>query len=188
PSRGAFRRVDGMERAGRVQIWAGVAMLALCVVIGAVEVRTLVDVGAATGYVAGWVAVFVAYLAAVLVAAVRAGLAPGRGGAVLVARAVLAAAALVLRSPRRSGLVLILLVLAAALSALHLDLRGVVVVITASSVVVLASSLAVGPLVDRASPLAEALLTAALHAPRQAGSAGTRWSPRRDARGSGAPS
>lgn len=168
-----------MERAGRVQIWAGVAMLALCVVIGAVEVRTLVDVGAATGYVAGWVAVFVAYLAAVLVAAVRAGLAPGRGGAVLVAPAVLTAVTLALLSPSRSGLVLILLVLAAALSALHLDLRGVVVVITASSVVVLASSLAVGPLVDRASPLAEALLTAVLYALLQAGSAAMVWSQRR---------
>src|SRR5690606_25021174 len=122
---------------------------------------------------------FVAYLAAVLVAAVRAGLGPGRGGAVLVAPAVLTAVTLVLLSPSRSGLVLILLVLAAALSALHLDLRGVVVVISAISVVVLASSLAVGPLVDRASPLAEALLTAVLYALLQAGSAAMVWSQRR---------
>ncbi|KGM13119.1 sensor histidine kinase [Cellulomonas bogoriensis] len=171
-----------MERTGPAQVGAGIAMLGLCLVIGGVEGGSLVTGGVGTAYLAVWVVVFVTYLAATTYASVRRTPEGATGRWALVAPSVLAAGVLVLLSPNRGGLVLILVVVAAAMSALHLDLRGVAAVIAWNSVVVASSSAAVGPLVPDPNPPAEVALVTVLYALLQAGSAAMMWAQQRISR------
>lgn len=166
-----------MERNTRVQIWAGLAMLALCVLIGVVEGATVLRVGPA--WFLPWLAAFLVLLAALVVATVRSTPPTARGRLLLVAVPVLAAGVVVLLSPSRGGLSYILLVLTAAIAALHLDLRGLGAVIGWNSLVVIASNAALGPLVDTPNPAHEVVLAAFLYALLQAASAAMVWAQQR---------
>lgn len=167
-----------MERTNRVQVWAGVSMLVLCVLIGAVEGSAVLAVGS-WRYLVPWLAAFVGYLVAVVASATLTTPTTLRGRLVLVAAPVLLSNAVVLLSPSRGGLSLILLVLTAALAALHVDTRRLAAVIGWNTAVVVAAGTALGPLVDRPNPPAEALLMGVLYALLQAASAAMVWSQQR---------
>ncbi|TDE98847.1 two-component sensor histidine kinase [Occultella glacieicola] len=167
-----------MERTGRVQIWAGVSMLVLCVLVGVVEGATVLSAGSWLLF-AGWLVAFGTFLVGEIVLAVRP--LPATAGArlLLVAVPVLASTAVVLLSPNRGGLNLILLVLTAATAAIHLELRGIATVIGWNSAVVLAQGAALGPLVTEPNRPVDLLLTTLLYAVLQAASAAMMWSQRR---------
>ncbi len=167
-----------MERNTRVQIWAGLAMLVLCVLIGVVEGATVLRVGSWTWFTP-WLAAFLVFLVGLVVATARPTPPTARGRMLLVAAPVLSAAAIVLLSPSRGGLSYILLVLAAAIGALHLDLRGLVAVIGWNGAVVLASGAALGPLVDTPNRPLEVVLSGFLYTLLQAASAAMVWAQQR---------
>ncbi|WP_454083991.1 sensor histidine kinase [Georgenia sp. Marseille-Q6866] len=167
-----------MERTGRVQIWAGVSMLVLCVLIAVVEGAAVLAVGSWPSFVP-WLVVLLGYLAAIVVASARTTPATARGRLLLVAVPVLLSNAVVLLSPSRGGLSLILLVLTAAIASLHLDTRWIAGVVLWNSAVVLASAAGLGPLVDEAGRPVEVVLMTFLYALLQAASAAMVWSQRR---------
>lgn len=167
-----------MDRNIRVQVWAGLAMLVLCLLIGAVEGTTVLRAGSGAWFVP-WLGAFLAFLGGLVAATVRTTPATARGRLLLVAVPVLAAGVVVLLSPSRGGLSYILLVLTAAIAALHLDLRGLGAVIGWNSLVVLASNAALGPLADTPNPPLEVVLAAFLYALLQAASAAMVWAQRR---------
>ncbi len=167
-----------MERMNRVQIWAGVSMLVLCLLIGAVEGAVVLSV-AAWPYFLAWLVVFLGYLVGLVLVTSRGTPAPRHGRLLLVAAPVLCGSAIVLLSPSRGGLSYILLVLTAAAAALHLDLRRIIWVIGWNCAVVLASGAAFGPLIDEPNPPAELLLMGFLYALLQAASAAMVWSQQR---------
>ncbi|HLS74011.1 MAG TPA: histidine kinase [Actinomycetaceae bacterium] len=167
-----------MDRNIRVQVWAGLAMLALCVVIGVVEGAAVLRLGSWTWF-ALWVAAFLVFLVGVVLATVRTTPTTTAGSIGLVAVPVLAAGVIVLLSPSRGGLSYILLVLTAAIAAIHLDVRGIGGVIVWNSVVVLATTAALGPFVDRPAPLLEQFLMVFLYTLLQAASAAMIWAQQR---------
>jgi|SRR5690625_612080 len=167
-----------MDRNTRVQVWAGLAMLALCLLIGAVEGETVLRVGSGA-WLAPWCLAFLALLTGLVVATVRPTPPTARRRVLLVAAPAVAAGVVVLLSPSRGGLSYILLVLTAAIAALHLDLRGLAAVIGWNSLVVVASNAALGPLVDTPNPPHEVVLAAFLYALLQAASAAMVWAQRR---------
>src|SRR5690554_5805778 len=105
-----------MDRNTRVQIGAGIAMLALCVLIGAVEGSTVLQAGSWPWFLP-WLAAFVVFLVGVVVATARPTPPTARGRLLLVAAPVVSAGVVVLLSPSRGGLSYILLVLTAAIAA-----------------------------------------------------------------------
>jgi signal transduction histidine kinase len=167
-----------MERTNRVQIWAGVSMLVLCVLIGVVEAATVLSAGSMT-HLAAWLVAFGVFLVGEIVATVRRRPATAGARLLLVAIPVLASNGLVLLSPSRGGLSLILLVLTAATAALHLDIRGIAAVIGWNSAVVLAQGAALGPLVEGPNRPVDLLLTTILYTLLQAASAAMVWSQQR---------
>ncbi|MEE6280596.1 sensor histidine kinase [Georgenia sunbinii] len=167
-----------MERSSRVQIWAAVSMLVLCVLIGVVEGATILHTGS-WPYFVPWLAVFLTFLAGDVVATVRRPPTTSRGRLSIVAVPVLAASTIVLLSPNRGGLSLILLVLTAATAAMHLDFRGIAAVIGWNSAVILAAGAALGPLVEEPNPPVELLLATVLYGVLQAASAAMVWSQQR---------
>src|SRR5699024_2885373 len=167
-----------MERNTRVQIGAGIAMFALCVLIGAVEGSAVLQAGS-WRYFAPWLAAFLAFLVGVVVAAVRATPPSTRGRLLLVGVPVLGAGVIVVLSPSRGGLSYILLILTATIAAMHLDVRGILAFIGWNSAVVLATGAGIGPLVTEPNPLAELLLMTFLYGLLQAASAAMVWSQER---------
>ncbi|WP_163541597.1 sensor histidine kinase [Occultella kanbiaonis] len=167
-----------MERASRVQIWAGVSMLVLCVLIGVIEGVTVRSAGS-WPYFTLWLAAFAIFLVGTVVSAVRRPRSTAGARLLVVAVPVLASNAVVLLSPNRGGLSLILLVLAAGTAAVHLDIRGIAAVIGWNSAVVLAAGAALGPLVAEPNRPVDLLLTTFLYALLQAASAAMLWSQRR---------
>ncbi|WP_152188137.1 sensor histidine kinase [Georgenia satyanarayanai] len=167
-----------MERTGRVQVWAGVSMLVLCVVVGAVEGATVLAAGS-WAYLVPWLVAFVGYLVTLVLASARSTPATSRGRLLLVAPPVLLINVVVLLSPSRGGPALILLVLTAAIAALHLGARGIAGVIAWNSTVVLATGAALGPLVNTANRPVELLLMTVLYTLLQAATAAMVWSQRR---------
>lgn len=167
-----------MERTGRVLFMAGTAMLALALLIGAVEGIQVLDAGS-WAYFVPWLVAYVVCLGALVRASVVRR-PPTRGGVVLLlAPAVLATSALVLLSPNRNGMASILLVIVAATAALHLSPRAVSGVILAQSLVIAASAGGLGPLAPGGTHPVEVLLSVLLYGLLQAGSAGTVWSQER---------
>lgn len=164
-----------MERNGRVLLMAGVAMVALYVLIGAVDGTQVLQAGS-WGYFIPWL---VAYLVC-LVSLVRASTGQQRmtrsGLLWLLAPAVVSASVLVLLSPNRSGLSSIILVIVAATSALHLSPRAVSGVILGQSLVIGAAVAGLGPLTTGSVHPIETVLSVLLYGLLQAGSAGTVWS------------
>lgn len=167
-----------MERNSRVQIGAGVAMLALCVLIGVVEGGAVLQAASWSSFVP-WLAAFLVFLVGVVLATARRTPPTTRGRLLLLAAPVLSSGVVVLLSPSRGGLSYILLVLTAAIASMHLDVRGIGAVIGWNSAVVLAAGVGLGPLVDEPNPLVEVLLTTFLYALLQAASAAMVWSQQR---------
>ncbi len=167
-----------MERTGRVQVWAGVSMLVLCVLIAVVEGAAVLAVGSWPSFVP-WLIVLLGYLAAIVLASARTTPATARGRLLLVAVPVLLSNAVVLFSPSRGGLSLILLVLTAAIASLHLDTRWIAGVVLWNCAVVLAAAAGLGPLVDEPGRPVEVVLMTLLYALLQAASAAMVWSQRR---------
>ncbi|WP_017591918.1 sensor histidine kinase [Nocardiopsis potens] len=165
---------------GRTEMWAGIGMLAVCLLIGAVE-GSGVLAAAPWPYFAGWLAVFVACLAALVAAAVRPTPSSARARLLLLAPPVLTASAVVLLSPNRGGMGLILLVVGAALCAMHGGLRGTAAAIAWNSAVLAAAALGLGPLVEQAARPSEALVSVVLYGLLQAGTGAMVWSHRRAA-------
>lgn len=164
-----------MERAGRVQLWAGAAMLVLCLLIGGVEGWAVLEVGSWTALVP-WLAVYLGALTGMAFAALRSPPPTPRGRVLLVVGAVLPTSALVLLSPSEGGLVYILLVLGAALAAEHLGTRGIVAVVLWNAGVVVASGAGLGPLRDGPVSPRWLLVSVVLYTLLQAASAAMAWS------------
>lgn len=167
-----------MERSTRVQVWAGIAMLVLCLLIGAVEGATVLRAGS-WPWLVPWLVAFVLLLAGLVAGTVRPTPPTLSGRVLLVAAPVLCAGLLVLLSPSRGGLGHILLVLTVAVAALHLGPRGIAAVIGWNCVVVLAGGAALGPLVDTPNRPLEVVLNTVLYALLQAASAAMVWAHRR---------
>lgn len=167
-----------MERNTRVQIGAGIAMLVLCLLIGAVEGSAVLRVGS-WSYFAPWLAAFLVFLAGVVITTTRPTPPTAIGRLRLIAAPVLSAGVLVLLSPSRGGLSFILLVLSAAIAAMRLDVRGIGAVIGWNSVVVLATGAGLGPLAGDPNPPFEQFLMVFLYALLQAASAAMVWSQQR---------
>lgn len=167
-----------MERTDRVQLWAGTAMLALCLLIGVVEGRAVLD-ASSWPYAAGWLAAYLLFLVGGIATAWARTPADRLARAVLIGVPVLGAAAVVLASPQRSGLILIVLVLAAGLAALHATLRTMALIILGNSIVVAANAAALGPLGQTSGSMTDILLATLLYGLLQAGSATMIWSQKR---------
>ena len=167
-----------MERNTRVQIGAGIAMLLLCVVIGVVEGGAVLRVGS-WPYFAPWVTAFLVFLVGVVVATARTTPPTTIGRLRLMAAPVLSAGVVVILSPSRGGLSYILLVLTAAVAAMHLDVRGIGAVIGWNSAVVLVTGAGLGPLVGDPNPAFEQFVMVSLYALLQAASAAMVWSQQR---------
>ncbi|GAA1088303.1 sensor histidine kinase [Nocardiopsis composta] len=165
---------------GRVEMWAGISMLVVCLLIGAVEGAGVLA-AATWPYFAAWLAVFGACLAALMVAAVRATPSSAAGRLLLLAPPVLTASAAVLLSPNRGGMGLILLVVCAALCALRGGLRGMAAVIAWNSAVLAAAASGLGPLVDQAARPSETLVVVLLYGLLQVGTGAMVWSHQRAA-------
>lgn len=165
-----------MERTSRAQVWAGVAMLTLCLLVGAVEGRQVVATVSWLPLVV-WGAAYLAFLVGAVAVAWQPVLAGAR--ALLLGLPVAGAAVVVLLPPHRAGLALILLVLAAALVALHAGPRTTTLVILVNSVVVAADAAGLGLPGAASASAGEVVLTTVLYALLQAGSAMMVWSQRR---------
>lgn len=167
-----------MERSGRVAVWAGVAMMVVCLLIGAVEASS-VRALAAGPYLVLWLAVFGCFLGGLVAAAVLTPPRPRRVRMLVVGTTVLAASTLALLSPSRGGMAIIFVVLAVGMSALHVGLRTLVAILGWNTVVVVAVSAGLGPLVGAPGAPTEIVLTAVLYALLQAGTAAMVWSQQR---------
>ncbi|UFU04043.1 histidine kinase [Ruania suaedae] len=167
-----------MERTTRVQIWAGVSMLVLCVLIGAVEGASVLTVGG-WAYLAPWLVVFLGYLAALVLATARSAPATLQGRLLLMATPVLLSNVIVLLSPSRGGLGYILLVLTVGIAALHVEIRWLAVVVLWNSAVVAAAGAGLGPLVENANAPAEILIMTFLYGLLQVATATMVWSQQR---------
>lgn len=167
-----------MDRRGRMEIWAGLSLLVVCLLVGFVEFGT-VRRAASTGYLVGWLTAYAVFVVALgRAAVVRTPLTPA-GQLRLVAPAVLAASALALLSPNPGGTSLILVVFGAAICAHHMDLRLIAVVIGWNLLVIVAALAGVGPLVERAIQWPELALAATLYTLLQVASAVMVWSQQR---------
>lgn len=177
---GAARRPypEAMGHSSRVDIWAGIGMLAVCLLIGVVEGAS-VFAAASPRYFVGWLMAFALFLAGIVMAAMASAPPAPLRRVMLVAAPVVAAGALALGSPNRGGMSAILVVLSAAICAYHLGPWAIVGVIAFNSVVVIAAMSALGPLVAEPSPVVEMLFVTLLYALLQAGSAVMVWSQQR---------
>lgn len=166
-----------MERTGVVQLWAGIAMLALCVLIGVVEGIAVFDV-ASVGYFLLWLLGFCAFLiGAPLAVAVNSSRDWIRRS--ITAIPVIGAALVAYLSPIQGGLAFILLVVSVGIAALKLSPPPVVTIIIGNSAVVAVSSAGRGPHGDGEADLVNVMLSAALYTLLQAVTAATVWSQER---------
>lgn len=173
--------MEDSDRGDRVQVWAGVALLVVCLLVGTVEASTVLA-AATTGYFIAWLLVFGVFLVGLVAAAV---LTPARSPNVRLASFVppiVAASAIVLLSPNRGGMTLILLVFVAALCAMQTGPRITLVVIAWNGAVIVAATSALGPLVNEPSQLGEIVLVVVLYTLLQAGSAAMVWSQQQESR------
>lgn len=166
-----------MERTGVVQLWAGIAVLALCVLIGVVEGAAVFDV-ASVGYFLLWLLGFCAFLVG---APVAASVTPSRDW---IRRTVawvpiIGAALVAFLSPHQGGLAFILLVMSVGVAALQLSPPTVVAVIVGNSVVVLLTAAGLGPHVEGETNVANVLLSVALYSLLQGVTAAMVWSQER---------
>lgn len=167
-----------MERSGRMEVWAAISLLVICLLVGSVEGSIILDT-ASTGYFIGWLAVFIAFLGALGWAASARTPPTTSGQLALVAPAVLSAALLAVLSANPGGLILILMVFTTALCAHHVDLRLITVVIAWNALVIVAVLAGAGPLAERSQSVAEVLLSTVLYTLLQIASAVMVWSQER---------
>lgn len=164
-----------MERTGHVQTWAGVAMLALCLLIGAVE-GFAVFRAASAAYSALWLVGLTVFLGGSVVAAWQASPALTTARRVaLAAGPVLGATLVVYLSATRGGLSYILLVVSASIAAILLRLPAVIAVIVFNSTVVAVSVAGLGPSGGGGLSAAEVVLNVALYTMLQSVVVATVW-------------
>lgn len=164
-----------MERTGHVQMWAGVAMLALCLFIGVIE-GVLIAGAAPAGYTALWSLGLIAFLVGAPVAAAHASPSLGTGRRLLLAAVpVLGAALVVFLSANRGGLSYILLVVSVSIAALLLQLPAVIGVLVFNSTVVAVSAAGLGPLAPGSASATDIMVNAALYTMLQSVVVATIW-------------